>query len=501
MINKIRKIIQIAFFLFTFMVFFGSLGDSILIKIYNALHIYPSLSSFAWFTVPKLFLVTLGLLIMVFLFGRLYCSFLCPAGFIQDIGAATRKLIPFKKKRRKVASPHILLRYFILALVFGFIVLQSSLYGYLDHFSNFGRMLNDLLFPFFDRSSRFQAPELPYVPSTSLIVSLVFFHLVFVLPMFRPRFYCNTLCPSGTLFATIAKYSPLQIIAKGQCATCKKCTVTCPANCLHENHIESTLCIGCFECLKTCKTGNFSLRWSFMKTLKKLNPVHELKEIKSNKRIFLASTLTIGGGLVSSWFLKKPFRIAKDHTLATTLPPGANCADKFFSKCTSCNQCLAVCPTGVIRSGGLENGLAGFAKPRLDYHRSYCSYECNACMAVCPTQALTYYPEQKKRLIRIGKVKLIKRLCIPYQDGKDCGACIEHCPTGAVDAILHNNVYAPKIIQKHCIGCGACEFACPVEPQRAIVVIPESIHSFAHDPVKNKRNSKPLEPLDNDFPF
>ena len=47
------------------------------------------------------------------------------------------------------------------------------------------------------------------------------------------------------------------------------------------------------------------------------------------------------------------------------------------------------------------------------------------------------------------------------------GACAEHCPTGALQMVKGPHKFAtiPKVIEDLCIGCGNCQFACPVTPQ------------------------------------
>ncbi|NTW24699.1 MAG: 4Fe-4S binding protein, partial [Lentimicrobium sp.] len=56
----------------------------------------------------------------------------------------------------------------------------------------------------------------------------------------------------------------------------------------------------------------------------------------------------------------------------------------------------------------------------------------------------------------------------------------------------------PEVDDKICIGCGACEYACPTKPYRAIFVEGNSVHKLANEPVQDKIILKETE---EDFPF
>ena len=52
-----------------------------------------------------------------------------------------------------------------------------------------------------------------------------------------------------------------------------------------------------------------------------------------------------------------------------------------------------------------------------------------------------------------------------------CGACAEHCPTGAV--IMKDwkdGLTIPVTDVSTCVGCGSCENICPVKPKKAIII-------------------------------
>ena len=65
--------------------------------------------------------------------------------------------------------------------------------------------------------------------------------------------------------------------------------------------------------------------------------------------------------------------------------------------------------------------------------------------------------------------------------------------------VPYENIKAPDIKDDYCIGCGACEFACPTKPYKAIFVEGNTSHLIA-----KKKEEKKIEKKVNreaDFPF
>lgn len=152
-------------------------------------------------------------------------------------------------------------------------------------------------------------------------------------------------------------------------------------------------------------------------------------------------------------------------------PPGAKSAEHLLHHCSSCHLCISKCPSNVLKPAFMEYGLGGMMQPMMYFEKGYCNYDCVVCSTVCPNHALAPLTKGEKHKTQVGHVVLNENICIVHTDGTNCGACAEHCPTQAVTMIPYENgLTTPYINTEICIGCGGCEFICPVRPHRAIFV-------------------------------
>lgn len=479
-IRTIRRLFQLSFTVFTALIFTVNLPAPIY-NFYNALHVLPAISVIVSDRIINGFIfISIFILLLPFISGRLYCSYLCPIGFFQDISL---RLSGYLKPRIKPVSGKSPFRLFILFSCLLLILSGSSIYGYIDHYSNLNRISYSLISPLLNKVISLSDPLQNYLSGTDRKImlspsgyySLLFLLILFFTALFRPRWFCNTLCPSGTLFSLIQRYAFFKISGRKKCSSCSSCTISCPAKCIESGSVNTNCCIYCFECLEFCPEQSFRL------SIDKRHPVKNNRRIhRDERRRFIKNIISLGAAMGFSVFMKTSQTGARTVS-KTILPPGAGIFSRFKDKCTGCGLCSSACPTGVIVPSFLENGLSGIFKPMLDYNRSYCSYDCNKCMTVCPANALQYYDLEQKQKIKIAEAVLNKKLCISYKNGWHCGLCAGVCPTKAIISAELPKILVPVPVlrKEYCIGCGACQHICPVEPVKAVIAVTVPYHTAA----------------------
>lgn len=371
-------------------------------------------------------LMSLLLVTVTLLFGRFYCSLLCPFGILQDIFifALHRKSTPQNNR--------FLLRYLIAGIVLGLFAGGSNA-GFL------------LLAPYSNSGRIFASFSLG-----GLIVLL----LMFALTVWKKRFFCTSLCPVGTVLGAISAHSVLRLQISDECIQCGKCAKTCPAGCIdiEQKHIDNERCIRCMTCLKECPKECISFKATKPEKL----------SVSGRRQFLISAGAILAGTAAGLAFAKSGISLVRRKL--QILPPGAGNARKFSKKCTACMLCVANCPEDII-----VPSPGGTAIIELDLSRGSCNYNCNRCGTICPTGAISPLALVLKRRVKIAEANFDPRNCIVFQDGKKCGKCGEACPTGAIS--LRKNG-TPRPIKKNlCIGCGACQKVCPAQ-LKAMTVSP-----------------------------
>ncbi len=461
------------------------------------------------------------LIIMLTIFsGRVYCSFFCPLGILQDIAIFTTK------KKFVFTNAHNRMRFGILIITAVSMISGGTvLIAWLDPFSIFGRSagyiisagagsLNNLAantaadqgMYFLHSVKTSNAPWPVIAASTASIAGIL------ITAALRGRLYCNTVCPVGAALALLSRFSIFRIsINENTCTKCGACASLCRSACIDTSsaHVDFTRCVACFDCLTVCPVdsiGYISSRNSDsgIKTVPNTGGGN-IKSGRISRKKFLAGLLIIPAGRALSQTLNRPAPVYRDISSqtkymkqVTPVPPGGRSTESFNSACTACSLCISICPTGVLQPSVLQHGLRGMMQPYMDYESGYCSYDCTLCGQVCPTGAIRELEIKEKRTTRIGKATFIKENCITYTNGTVCGACSEHCPTKAVHMIPYKGrLVIPEVNNDLCIGCGACENVCPVRPYRAIFVDGIRNHEKSEKPESEKNQIKQTE----DFPF
>jgi MauM/NapG family ferredoxin protein len=161
-------------------------------------------------------------------------------------------------------------------------------------------------------------------------------------------------------------------------------------------------------------------------------------------------------------------------------PPGVDDEAEFLSRCIRCSQCMKVCPTSGLQPVVFEAGLEGLWTPRLVPRLGYCDYSCHACGQVCPSGAIPPLDLARKREQLIGVAVIDRHHCLPWANGVTCIVCEEMCPVPNKAIRLQDacperkggsgdgDVQKPIVVADLCIGCGTCEYQCPVEGEAAI---------------------------------
>ncbi len=525
LLRKIRIVVSLIFFItttFLLIDIYGTLSPSISNKIIF-LQFVPSVLKFI-----TIFSVTavgfLIILVVTVLFGRVYCSTICPLGVFQDVVNWISGKIKRRNKRRfDFLREQKLLRNVLLAIPIVVFLFGSTLaINLLDPYSIYGRFSGNFFRPILVRANNltafiFESFKLYMVYPYSLkvfnlipfIITVLFFVLVATMAWKKGRLYCNTVCPVGTLLGYISKISLFKIIInQEECLSCDICANECKSSCIDCDNktIDMSRCVVCFNCIPSCPTEGITYSISYGKKILKDNTSAEQKRIDISKREFLSKTTlyflslsTLAAQVQKKIIVTKPSTKPIFRKSAVS-PPGSTGVEKFNGKCTACHLCVSSCPTQVLQPSFLEYGFLGILQPRMDNTTGFCNFECKICGDVCPTGAILPSELEKKKLTQIGKAKFVKDNCVVQTQKTDCGACSEHCPTKAVHMIpFEGTLVIPEVRDDYCIGCGACEYACPTKPYKAIYVEGSRWHQVAKKNVELKKqeavNTK------EDFPF
>ena len=504
MLKKIRVIAAVLFFVGVTLLFLDFTG---------ALHGW-----FGWLAklqlIPAILavnVVAIGILaVLTILFGRIYCSVVCPLGVMQDGISNVSGRRKKKKNRFRYSKPMTWLRLIVLALfIVALVVGVSIIVSLLDPYAAYGRIASNFLAPLYGlgnnllawiaeraNSYAFYSTDVWIKSGVTFGIAGITLIVIGILAWRGGRTYCNTICPVGTFLGFISRFSIFRpAFDTDKCKNCGLCERGCKASCIDSKSmtIDHSRCVTCFNCLDKCKSG--AIKYTSRKIgAEKEKPAPISDSVKMaqeqsdkgmSRRGFLAITgmmavsaaakaqlLYVDGGLADIEDKKIPDR------KSPVVPPGAQGQRHMKQHCTACQLCVSACPNQILRPSTKLNTLM---QPEMSFERGYCRPECIECSAVCPTGAIQPITAADKAGLSIGQAVWIKDNCVVHTDELQCTNCERHCPTGAVTLLAidpedKNSLKLPVIDKELCIGCGACEYYCPARPFSAIYVEGNVMH-------------------------
>ena len=442
------------------------------------------------------------IVILTILFGRIFCSFLCPLGTIHHvIGSVKPALKGPQMVLANQKTPSQRIKYFILILLLAGSILGINMAGLLDPFALLFRSIALAVLPgigtglrsFFDAMATSDikilsmlsyagevlvSPVFGYSPQayqTGWAIGLIFLLILF-LNRIRPRFWCRALCPLGALLGIFSRFSILKLEKYPEkCTNCNLCIRHCQgaASPKPGQGWETAECLTCLNCYNVCPEDAlaFKFDWTF-----NLNRQPDI-----GKRALLGGLLA---GVSLPFLGRLDGQIDKISDARLIRPPGSLPEKKFLELCQRCALCMKVCPTNVINPTLAEAGMAGFWTPHLIMTQGYCEYTCTICGSVCPTGAIQDISIREKidQPIKIGSAYIDRGRCLPWSGNAACIVCQEVCPTSPKAIYLKKDVVTgpagkklpvqlPYVDLAKCVGCGICENKCPVHGLPAIRTI------------------------------
>ncbi|MBI2906575.1 MAG: 4Fe-4S binding protein [Chloroflexi bacterium] len=498
---RLRKTVQwVAFFLFVVLFVWSRRGgwDPDLVNIPMRLDplamLANALASRTFLASSALALTTLALAL---LFGRAWCGWLCPLGKTLDLFSLRR----WRGKRPTPPDAWRAGKYAILLTILAAALFANLTLMFLDPLTLVFRTLTVSVWPSVDQlvtsmeAALYQASFLR--PALSAFESLVrpkilppdaafyrfawlyaaIFAGIVLLNLVAQRFWCRYLCPLGALLGLLSKVAIVRRQVTGKCDQCNACAQVCPTGTIQPAKgyaSDPSECTMCLECMKVCQQS--AVAFMPQRSLAQWN------RYDPGRRQAVAG---FGVAVAGITLFRSDFNARRESPWLIR-PPGAREND-LLSKCIRCGECFRACPTSAIQPAIWEAGMEGLWTPTLAMRLGYCDYSCNACGLVCPVQAIPRLSLEEKREKVIGFAYIDENRCIPWTDYRDCIVCEEMCPVPEKAVVLERvevrnpdgklvSLQLPRVVRERCIGCGICEYQCPVNGEAAIgVYVPGAV--------------------------
>ncbi len=438
-------------------------------------------------------LLSLILIGITAVLGRVFCGWVCPLGTLHTIVSTLKN-----RKRGPVPARLRTFKYYLLLFLLTTSLFTMQITGWFDPLALLVRSLSVSIYPafnyvirsFFDTIyalhpplitsatefiyARLQDSVLSFQQTSfnqGMLIGLLFLGIL-LLNFVEKRFWCKYLCPLGALLGLCSRFSVLRRSVSEGCHDCTRCADMCQGGAIETGNTWGVAdCLYCLDCDDVCP--NHAVRFGFSSTKEK-------GPLDLGKRKVIAS---LAAGIFAVPFLKVG-SLSEVHSRNARLirPPGALDERMFLKKCIRCGECMKVCITNGLQPTILEAGLEGIWSPVLIPTLGYCEYNCTLCGQVCPTGAIQNLSREHKQGVKIGMAVIDRSRCLPHSFAMPCLVCEEVCPvpkkaiwlkSAIVDDRAGNTVLLkqPYVDLTQCTGCGICEAKCPVVSAPAIYVI------------------------------
>ena len=498
--RRLRKIVQIISFLLFVYLFVQVVyltGKSFLSDLYYRLNPLIAISAMLAGRTLIAGLLYGGITILLTLvFGRVWCGWICPLGSVLEW--LTPKTKKRKKERVKPNENWRRVKYLLLVAIITAAVFGNQTLLIFDPISIVTRSMTTVVWPavrniiYGAESFLYQfeflwdildglhyAVILPLFQDIQSVFYVAIPMLVFLLAVIglnwiTGRFWCCYLCPLGGLLGFLSRFALLRREVQEGCNNCGLCSQNCPTDTIDsERNYQSdpAECIVCFQCITDCTQESAAFTWHI--------PGYRAAQKQSydpqRRQVLLTMAAAASGVAVAGIepiTRRQPARLLR--------PPGGRLTD-FESMCIRCGECVRVCPTQGLQPALFESGVQNIFTPHLVPRLGCCSYNCRACLEVCPTGAIPPQTLEEKQRTPIGLASINTDRCLPWAYGIVCSICEEMCPLPEKAIKLsqggkgrgkgaQTDVLKPYVVKDLCIGCGLCEYNCPVGGEAAIQV-------------------------------
>ncbi|MBI4734072.1 MAG: 4Fe-4S dicluster domain-containing protein, partial [Rubrobacteridae bacterium] len=449
--------------------------------------------------------MSIAMVLVTVLFGRVFCGYACPLGTIIDMFSFLDKIpvrkpgrskpssrtpetirMP-KKSGRQVDQSSAFLRSMPLVVLMA--VAVTSLFGVgillafvpivlLTRFSTtfifpaINYLLNELLDVLY--TTDFSIPFLNYrtIDEISLKISGIlifnngrvfagaastglFFMLIIGLNVLGARFWCSYVCPLGGLLALAARI-PIagrfyrRRVDTTLCTECRKCESVCTMGAVRDKGkaTDNSRCLMCTRCRDVCTKGVVS--YGLNRSKDGLES-HFTPESPSRR----AAVITLASSVAAVYGV----RLGDNYLLRNRSGGNAgNARNARKSSISSSGEQFLVRPPGALKETDFLDACT----------------RCGECAKVCPSNTL------RPAILQYG-VESVWSPHLVFDSGAcefGCNECGKVCPTGAIESLTLDKkqklvIGTAVIDRKKCIPwetgctCMVCQELCPL-PKKAI---------------------------------